>query len=104
MAPRMFTAEFRRKVIEGHLRGGRSMAALCRECQLSRNLLARWKKQYLAQEPTPATTDEKARRLREADERIAELEAALGRKTMEVDFLRRSFKRAGLPFPKVPRA
>lgn len=80
------------------------MAALCREYQLSRNLLACWRKQYLTQEPTPAATDETGRRLREAEERVAELEAALGRKALQVDFLQRSFKRAGLPFPKVPSA
>ena len=69
MPPRTFSAEFRRKVVEDHLHGGRSMAALCREYQLSRNLLAHWKKQYLTQEPTPA------------DDRRDGAQAAGGRRT-----------------------
>jgi transposase-like protein len=95
--------EFRRRAVEDHLYGGRSMLALSREYQLPRDLLARSKKRHLTQELMPETTDETARELREADERIAELEAARGGKTMEVDFLQRSFKQAGLPFAKAPR-
>jgi transposase-like protein len=69
MLPRTLSVEFRRKVVEDHLHGGRSMVALCREYQLSRSPLPRWKKQYLTQEPTPAPTDETARKLREAEGR-----------------------------------
>jgi transposase len=104
MASRTFTAEFRRKVVEDHLHGKRPIAALCREYQLSRNVVARWKQQYLAGQQAPAASDDTVRRLREAEERIGELEAALGRKSMEVDFLQRCFKRAGLPFPRLPGA
>ena len=40
----------------------------------------------------------------EREQRIAELESALGRSAMETDFLKRCFKRAKLPFPTGPKA
>ena len=58
MTRRTFSPEFKRKVVEEHLKGGK---------------------------------------------RISELEGALGRTSMELDFMRRAFKRAGLPFPSAPR-
>jgi len=45
-----------------------------------------------------------SRQLRAAEQRIADLEAALGRSAMETDFLKRCFKRAKLPFPTGPKA
>jgi len=105
MAHRTFTPEFKRKVVEDHVHGGRPIAEICREYQLSRKVFYSWQNQYLSlgkiADPPP---DEPTRKLREAERRIEELEAALGRKAMEVDFLERCFKRAGLPFPKLPKA
>lgn len=39
MTRRTFTPEFKRKVVEEHLVGGRTIAAICREYHLGRNLL-----------------------------------------------------------------
>ncbi|MHB8997113.1 MAG: transposase [Armatimonadota bacterium] len=36
MSHRTFTPEFKRKVVEDHLHGGRTIAEICREYQLSR--------------------------------------------------------------------
>ena len=105
MTRRTFTPEFKRKVVEEHLIGGRTIADVCREYHLGRNLFDSWRKAY-QQAGTPAgpSVEEVSRQLRAAEQRIAELEAALGRSAMETDFLKRCFKRAKLPFPNGPKA
>ncbi|HQK89372.1 MAG TPA: transposase [Acidobacteriota bacterium] len=105
MTRRTFTPEFKRKIVEEHLLGGRTIAEICREYHLGRNLFDSWRQAY-QQTAMPAgpTVEEVSRQLREAEKRIAELEAALGRSAMETDFLKRCFKRAKLPFPTGPKA
>lgn len=105
MTRRTFTPEFKRKVVEEHLVGGRTIADICREYHLGRNLFDRWREAYQqAGAPAGPTVEEVSRQLREAEKRIAELESALGRSAMETDFLKRCFKRAGIPFPNGPKA
>jgi len=100
MTYRKFKPEFKRRVVEEWLRGEKSVAQLCREHQLSDALVRRWRAEY--DERGPRAWELAAGRdaeLAAAQRRIAELEAALGRASMEVDFLRRAVKRAGIPFP-----
>jgi len=105
MTRRSFTPEFKRKVVEEHLLGGRTIAEICREYHLGRNLFDSWRKAYeQAGAPAGPTLEEVSRQLRQAEARIEQLEGALGRATMEQDFLQRCFKRAGLPFPTGPKA
>ena len=105
MRRRTFTPEFKRKVVEEHLVGGRTIADICREYHLGRNLFDSWRKAYQqASAPAGPAVEEVSRQLRAAEQRIAELEAALGRSAMETDFLKRCFKRAGIPFPNGPKA
>jgi transposase-like protein len=105
MSPRRFAPEFKRKVVQEHLQEGKRIAEICREHQISDSLFRRWREQYLADGQRAFTPqDEVARKLRESERRVEELEAALGRSAMEVDFLRRAFQRAGLPFPKEVRS
>jgi len=105
MTRRTFTPEFKRKVVEEHLVGGRTIAEICREYHLGRNLFDSWRQAYQqAAMPAGPTVEEVSRQLREAEKRIAELESALGRSAMETDFLKRCFKRAGIPFPNGPKA
>jgi transposase-like protein len=100
MKHRKFGPEFKRRVVEDILAGRRQMAELCREYQLSKTVVRNWRKEYEARGPAawrPAE-DSKAERLA-LEKRIAELEAALGRATLENEFLRRALTRAGVPFP-----
>ena len=100
MARRRYQPEFKQKVVEEHVKGGRRIAELCREYGISETAFRHWKAEYEAGlEEALAARDGLAQELREAQRRIAELEAALGRSAMEVDFLKRAFRRAGLPFP-----
>ena len=95
-----YSPEFKRKLVAEHLKGGKSVAAICREYHVGEVAFRRWREQCQAAEHTSAQSQaELARELTAAQRRIAELEGALGRATLEVDFMRRCFKRAGLPFP-----
>jgi len=100
MGRRTFAPEFKRRVVESHVQGQRRVSELCREHGISETAFRRWLEQYrLEGEATFARQAGLERELREAQERIAELESALGRSAAEVDFLQRAFRRAGLPFP-----
>lgn len=100
MAYRKFEPEFKRRVVEEWRSGEKRMAEVCRQYQLSDSLVRRWRQEY--EERGPSAWESASREngeLAAAQRRIAELEAALGRSSMEVDFLRRALKRAGIPFP-----
>jgi transposase len=105
MPRRTFSAEFKRKVVEEHLKGGKRVSEICREYQLSDSLLRSWREKYQANGlPGEASREDLTRELREAQRRIEQLEGALGRASMELDFMKRAFKRAGIPFPSGPRS
>ena len=46
MTRRTFTPEFKRKIVEEHFVGGRTIADICREYHLCRNLFDNWRKAY----------------------------------------------------------
>ncbi len=100
MGYRKFKPEFKRRVVEQWLSGEKSVAQICRQYELADSLVRRWREEY--EQRGPNAWESAARRdaeLEAAQRRIGQLEAALGRATMEVDFLRRALKRAGIPFP-----
>ena len=105
MCKPIYSPEFKLKVIEEHLKGGKSVATVCREYHVGEVAFRRWREQYVSGETASAQSQEAlSRQLREAQHRAAELEGALGRATLEVDFMKRCFRRAGLPFPTAPRS
>lgn len=84
---RQFTATFKAELVLSVLSGVKSQAEVCREYQLTAQVFNRWKSQLL----------EHAHELFEADEqrsaeqrRIAELEQALGRKTLELEIAKKA--------------
>ena len=88
---RLFTAEFKREQAERVLRGEVSVAELSRELEVSPSLVRRWK--HLMEEGGQAAVTAggevvPAYKLKEAEQRIRELERALGKKTMENEILR----------------
>ncbi len=88
---RLFTAEFKREQLGRVLRGEVTLAELSRELQVSPSVVRRWKHlgEVGARTAVAANGDVvPATQLREAQQRIKELERALGRKTMEVEILR----------------
>ena len=87
---RLFTPEFKRQQIDRVLRGDLTMAELTRELDVSPSVTRRWKRLFEQGGSTAVSANEEvvaARRLKEAEQRIRDLERALGRKTMEVEIL-----------------
>lgn len=105
MARRTFTSEFKRKLVDEHLVARRPVSQICRQYQVGETALRRWVKQHEESlGDADAKTLELTRELEQAQQRVEQLEGALGRSVMELDFMKRCFKRAGLPFPNGPRS
>jgi transposase len=86
-ARRTFSPEFKAEVVLALLRGEQSHAELCRQHQLSPNLLTLWKQTFLDRLAVVFQTDE--RRDRE-DRRIADLEQLVGRQALELEVLKKA--------------
>lgn len=87
---RLFTAEFKKKQIERVLSGEITQAELCRELDVEVSVVRKWRRLVEQGSQTAVATNEEvvpASALRQAQQRIRELERALGRKTMEVEIL-----------------
>ncbi len=87
---RLFTTEFKREQVGRLTRGEVTVAELSREHGISESLLRRWKQLLTKGGETAVAANEDvvpASELRAAEQRIRELERALGRKTMEVEIL-----------------
>lgn len=85
-----FPAEFKREQVERILRGEVTAAELSRELGVGRTLIQRWKHLVTKGGETAVGAEEEvvpASALRAAQQRIRELERALGRKTMQVEIL-----------------
>ncbi len=88
---RLFTAEFKRQQIARLESGEVTISELSRELGVARNLVHRWKRLLIEGAETAVRANEDvvpSRELRAAQERIRELERALGRSTMENEILR----------------
>lgn len=84
---RAFTAEFKAQVVLSLLSGLNTQAELCREHQLSPNVLAQWKDTFLKNAAAVFQTDQQSSA---QAARVAELERALGRATLENDILKKA--------------
>jgi len=79
---RVFKPAFKARVVLQVLTGAKTAAQVCREHQLSEQLLATWKKQLLESASLIFTQERETT----ADQtRIAELERMVGRLTMELE-------------------
>ena len=87
---RLFTAAFKQEAVQRIARGERTVAELSRELGVNQALLHRWKRRVESDATVAVQADEDvvpASALKAAQQRIKELERALGRKTMEVEIL-----------------
>ena len=101
---RVFSVEFKQQVAQRIL-NGESVSSLHQEFQIKRSVLYRWRDAYekegpsglqrpmgrppgVPNPPRPAVSAEDA-----AARRIRELEHKIGQQAMDIDFLRRAFKR-----------
>jgi transposase len=80
---RKFSAEFKTQVVLHVLSGEKSLAEVCREHQLTAQMVGNWKQQFLAH----------ANRAFEGNgeqTRIAELERMVGKLTMELEIAKKA--------------
>ena len=84
---RAFSAKFKAEVVLALLTGAKTQAELCRQHELSPTLLSQWKDALLENAAAAFQTREQ-----NATEtaRIADLERALGRATLENDILKKA--------------
>jgi transposase len=88
---RIFSAEFKKEQVARVQRGELSAAELSRELDVQRTVVARWLRLASEGSATAVQTNEHLvpeSALRAAQERIRELERALGRQTLENEILR----------------
>lgn len=91
---RSFDREFKLQVVRQLLAGEKHLAQLCREHQLSATLVRRWKEQY-EQDGEGAWPEFGSLVVApDAELRVRELEAALGRAHLEIELLRRAVQHA----------
>jgi transposase-like protein len=92
---RKFTPQFKSQMVLQLLSGEKSLAELCREHQLTTQMVGNWREQFLAAANRAFETEA----VRSAEqERIAALERLVGRLTMELEIAKKaSGMLAGMP-------
>jgi len=88
---RVFSASFKTEVVLASLQGRQSGAEVCRERDITENLLSRWKAEFL--ERAPSLFEQEAQRERSTQieqSRIAELERLVGRQALELEVLKKA--------------
>ncbi len=84
---RIFDPDFKAKIILEELTGVKSAVEVCREHQLSSQVFARWKAEFLERAPELFATP---RSRGDEQQRIAELERLVGRLTMELEIAKKA--------------
>ncbi len=87
MKRRTFTPEFKAQVVLEILSGSKSQAEVCRQHRLAPEVVARWKRHFLK---NAAAVFERPAGQSSDEARIAELEQALGRKTLELEVAKKA--------------
>ena len=90
---RVFSEAVKKKVVKDIEKGKSSVAGVCREYDVSSTSVYRWLTKYSRHlqsgKKLVLQMDSEGYKSKELEKRIQELEAALGRKQLEVDFLNR---------------
>jgi transposase len=82
---RRFTAQQKTEIVLASLRGNKTMAELCREHDIADSLLRKWREQFMAAGAERLSGKTERTEADELRQRVAKLERALGRKTLEVE-------------------
>lgn len=84
---RKFTPQFKSQVVLQLLSGEKSMAELCREHQLTSQMVGHWKQQFLAAAMQGFENDSSSS---DQQQHIAELERMVGKLTMELEIAKKA--------------
>jgi transposase len=82
------TATFKAQVVSEILSGGKSVAEVSREQRVKPDIVARWRRQFV--ENAASVFEKRSGPSGEAEARIAELERALGKKTLELEVAKKA--------------
>ena len=96
---RIFSEKLKKKIVKDIDQGKVSVSGVYREYAVSNVAVYRWLKKFSAH-LHPSTTlvmqmDSEQYRSKELEKKVAELEAALGRKQLEIDYLNKLIEIAG---------
>lgn len=96
---RVFSDKLKKKVVKDIEQGKVNVSGARREYQVSGTTIYQWLKKYSAY-LHPSTTlvmqmDSEQYRSKDLEKKVAELEAALGRKQLEIDYLNKLIEIAG---------
>lgn len=83
---RKFSAEFKTQIVLQVLSGEKSLAEVCREHQLTVQMVGNWKQQFLAHASRAFESEANSGE----QERIAELERMVGKLTMELEVAKKA--------------
>jgi transposase-like protein len=99
---RTFTRDFKLSVVGQLVGGQRTLVQVCREHDLHQNVVRRWREQYetLGESAWLEHLDRQPVSVSEGPARIAQLEAALGRAHLEIEFLRQVVEKKGSAPPR----
>src|SRR5215471_20068473 len=87
---RVFTVEFKRGVVQRLLNVEKTLAEVSRELDIQPSVVRQWRRRFEAGATAAVATNEDVvpvSALREAHQRIRELERLLGKKQMEIEIL-----------------
>ena len=80
-----YDAELKTKIVLEVLKGQQSLAQICREHEVSADLVCHWRDVFLERAPQAFADPRSSGKTTGEQERIAELERMVGRLTMELD-------------------
>jgi transposase-like protein len=96
---RLFSDELKRKIVSDVERNKVSVSAVCREYSVSAVSVYKWLNKYSRHLQSGKTLvvqmESEQYRSKELEKKVAELEAAIGRKQLEIDFLNKLIEVAG---------
>jgi transposase len=82
---KQYDAALKTKVVLEVLKGDKSLAQICREHEVSADLVCHWRDVFLERAPQVFADPRTTGKASQEQERIAELERMVGRLTMELD-------------------
>ena len=93
-----YDAELKTKIVLEVLKGQQTLAQICREYEVSADLVCHWRDVFLERAPQAFADPRLAGKGTQDQERIAELERMVGRLTMELDASKKALRL--LPSPQ----
>ena len=87
-----YDAELKTKIVLEVLKGQQTLAQICREYEVSADLVCHWRDVFLERAPQAFADPGSSGKATGEQERIAELERMVGRLTMELDASKKASK------------